>query len=159
MRWMSRRDRGLKRSWSREVKLPYSKTGGCVDVKTCVSSTFSHDLDLVNMIRSSACCSTEIVQHFTGKNSFLFNVYSNLWNLRQKLTTKLCRKIRELHLENQDLKSALNEHQDALEIIMNKYRAQVCYSLKYLPVKMFLVFLENPKILTSRALQILYEKA
>jgi len=35
------------------------------------------------------------------------------------------RKIRELHLENQDLKCALNEHQDALEIIMNKYRAQM----------------------------------
>jgi SIKE family len=34
-------------------------------------------------------------------------------------------KIRELQLENKELRQSLDEHQSALELIMNKYREQV----------------------------------
>ena len=37
----------------------------------------------------------------------------------------ISRKIRELVMENNDLKCALAEHQEAIEIIMSKYRTQV----------------------------------
>ena len=40
-----------------------------------------------------------------------------------------CRKIRELVMENTDLKNALVEHQDALEYIMGKYRYFKCHIL------------------------------